>query len=253
MTKKRTLTLVLALVAVMIIGVGIAAAQGPRNGQRGQGNAGAFGQNLRIQQQLHDPALLNDPLYQQQWLQQQEQQQLMDGTGAGSMNARRGQGRGAQGTWGGQMLNGSALHIDYDTMPAFEGDLPADVQTALLAGLTDELHAYAVYDAILAEFGTVAPFSAIINSEASHAAALQSALDYYGVDTSGVAPATEALDVTSVAEACQIAADAEIANFELYDSWIDSVSEYPDLVQIFTNLRNASEFNHLPAFEACAG
>ena len=243
MTKKRTFTLALALVAVMVIGVGIAAAQGPRSGQRGRGNTGANGQNLQQQQQqIHDPALLNDPLYQQQ--------QLQDGTGTGSMNAWRGQGRGGQ---NGQMLNGSGLYIDYSTMPAFEGELPADVQTALLAGLADELHAYAAYDAILTEFGTVAPFSAIINSEASHAASLQGALDYYGVDYSGVVPAVEALDVTSVAEACQIAADAEIANFELYDSWIASVSDYPDLVQVFTNLRDASEFNHLPAFEACAG
>lgn len=247
MTKQRTLTLVLALVGVMIIGVGIAAAQGPRSGQRGQGNAGAFGQGQQAQQQLQDPALLNDPLYQQQSLQQQAQ----DGTGAGSMNAWRGQGRGAQNQ--GQMLNGSGLHIDYTAMPAFEGELPADVQTALLEGLADELHAYAVYDAILTEFGTVAPFSAIINSEASHAASLQSALDYYGVDYSTVAPAVETLDVASVAEACQIAADAEIANFELYDGWLDTVSDYPDLVQIFTNLRDASEFNHLPAFESCAG
>jgi len=28
------------------------------------------------------------------------------------------------------------------------------------------------------------------------------------------------------------------------------VKNYPSLVQVFTNLRNASLYNHLPAFEA---
>ena len=61
------------------------------------------------------------------------------------------------------------------------------------------------------------------------------------------------MNVSSLAEACAIGAEAEIANFGLYDQWIATVSDYPDLVQVFTALRNASEFSHLPAFQACAG
>ena len=30
------------------------------------------------------------------------------------------------------------------------------------------------------------------------------------------------------------------------------VQDYPDMVQVFTSLRDASEFQHLPAFENCA-
>jgi len=73
------------------------------------------------------------------------------------------------------------------------------------------------------------------------------------VDYSAVVPATPATTFGTLAEACAFAAQAEIANFALYDNWLSTVSDYPDLVQIFTNLRNASEFNHLPAFQRCAG
>ena len=86
---------------------------------------------------------------------------------------------------------------------------------------------------------------------------LESAFVYYGVELPA-APANEtlasqAVTFTSLEEACAAAAEAEIANMALYDSWLATVSDYPDLVQIFTNLRNASEFSHLPAFQSCAG
>ncbi len=32
-----------------------------------------------------------------------------------------------------------------------------------------------------------------------------------------------------------------------------TLADYPDMVQVVTSLRNASEFQHLPAFEQCAG
>jgi hypothetical protein len=219
---------------------------------------------------MQDPTQLQDPL------------QMQDPALQGSMNARRGQrggGRSTTGTanptgvygtgnaygnggaYGASGANGTGgangagvgLGSIYATMPAFEGELPADVADAVLAGLNDEYHAMAVYNAVLAQFGNTAPFNAIVRAEANHAASLESAAAYYGIDISGIVPQAEALNISSVAEACEVAANAEIANFELYDSWLDTVSDYPDLVQIFTNLRDASEFNHLPAFQACAG
>jgi hypothetical protein len=235
MNKKRTLIVsaAAALAAVMIIGVGVAAAQGPRgnnsarNAARDAANNPAVGQSLQTSQQLH--------------VVPQE-----DGTLAANMMSQR------RGPSGQQQMGGYFGSI-YELMPAFEGELPADVADALLEGLADELHAEAVYAAVIAQFGDVAPFSAIIQSEVNHAASLQSALDYYGVDYAGITAEVEALSIETLADACTIAADAEIANFELYDSWLATVSDYPDLVQIFTNLRNASEFSHLPAFQTCAG
>ena len=69
-------------------------------------------------------------------------------------------------------------------------------------------------------------------------------------------PAAVAVDAPSFAtvqEACAAGAAAEIANLNLYDQWMLTVQDYPDMVQVFTALRDASEFSHLPAFENCAG
>ncbi|MBN1963673.1 MAG: hypothetical protein JW910_03435 [Anaerolineae bacterium] len=133
------------------------------------------------------------------------------------------------------------------------GVLDAEAIAALEAGLQDEYNAYNTYQAVIDQFGPVAPFVRIQQAEASHIAALEAAFARYGL----AVPTPEPLAVTpvfaSLADACTAGAAAEIANFALYDQWLASVQDYPDLVQVFTALRNASEFNHLPAFEACAG
>ena len=53
-------------------------------------------------------------------------------------------------------------------------------------------------------------------------------------------------------EACQIGVDAEIANAALYQNeLLPVVADYEDITAVFTNLMNASEQKHLPAFERC--
>ena len=52
--------------------------------------------------------------------------------------------------------------------------------------------------------------------------------------------------------ACQTGVDAEIANADLYKNiLLPIVTNYPDITAVFTNLMNASEEKHLPAFEKC--
>lgn len=65
--------------------------------------------------------------------------------------------------------------------------------------------------------------------------------------------ATETPVFASVQEACAAGAAAEIANLDLYDQWMATVQDYPDIVQVFAALRDASAYSHLPAFENCAG
>ncbi|MCB9450520.1 MAG: hypothetical protein H6672_03725 [Anaerolineaceae bacterium] len=149
---------------------------------------------------------------------------------------------------------GSVSSIPGVGLPAaVPGDLPDDVIAAMTAGILDEYHAYAVYQAVIDQFGPVAPFVNIQASEAQHIASWEVLFNRYGV----AIPEAPALDPVpqfdSLAAACQIAADAEIANFDLYDGNLDVLSAYPDMVQVVTSLRNASEYNHLPAFQACAG
>ncbi len=53
-------------------------------------------------------------------------------------------------------------------------------------------------------------------------------------------------------EAAQAGIDEEKRNIAMYDELLAVVSDYPDLVQVFTNLQAASADCHLPAFEAAA-
>ena len=121
----------------------------------------------------------------------------------------------------------------------------------MTAGWLDEQHAYATYEAIIDQFGNVAPFVNIQRSEAQHIAAWELMFDRYGVELPAV-PEFDTPEFSTLSDACQTAADAEIANFELYDTMLVTLGDYPDMVQVVTSLRNASEFSHLPAFQRCA-
>ena len=137
--------------------------------------------------------------------------------------------------------------------PANPDGLSEEAIAALMAGLQDEYHAYAVYQAVIDQFGPVLPFTRIQAAEAQHIASLEALFDRYSLPVPAPLPVEGLPVLTSVADACALGAQAEVANLELYDSWMAQSSDYPDLVQVFTALRDASEFNHLPAFEQCAG
>jgi len=53
-------------------------------------------------------------------------------------------------------------------------------------------------------------------------------------------------------EACAAGVSAEIDNAKIYDWFLTFVKEQ-DIVDTFKRLRNASQDNHLPAFQRCAG
>lgn len=130
--------------------------------------------------------------------------------------------------------------------------LPDTVKNALDEAITDEYKALATYEAVIAKLGSVRPFSMIKGAEEQHIASLKALYDKYGLQP----PVNVWLNKVSVPstlqESCQAGVDAEIANATLYkDSLLPSVSTYEDIVQVFTNLMNASEQKHLKAFERC--
>jgi hypothetical protein len=125
----------------------------------------------------------------------------------------------------------------------------ADVQALQLA-LDDEYHALAVYQSVIADFGEVEPFFEIAQSEQRHIDALLKQFDKHGLAVPenpwlGNIPGFE-----SVQAACQAGVEAEIANVALYDQ-LFSMTDDPSLVQVFTNLSNASQESHLPEFQSC--
>ena len=143
---------------------------------------------------------------------------------------------------GGLMLNLPSASVD---------ELPDDVIDLMIDGWMDEQHAYAVYGTVIDQFGALRPFTNIQNSEAQHVAAWETLFARYGIEVPDV-PTFELPSFASVSEACAVAADAEIANFDLYDSMVAAFEPYPDLLYVAQALRDASEFSHFPAFENCA-
>ncbi|MCB1489785.1 MAG: DUF2202 domain-containing protein [Bauldia sp.] len=134
--------------------------------------------------------------------------------------------------------------------------MPQPVQTAIDEALDDEFRAEAFYAAVIAAHGDIRPFVNIIEAEKRHAAMLDAVLTTYGL----AAPANPYLDGTkpaleapaTIAEACKAGVAAEIANRDLYDdNLIPAAAGYPDVIAVFEALRDASQNNHLPAFQRC--
>jgi len=133
-----------------------------------------------------------------------------------------------------------------------DGPVPDEVVALITAGIEDEWHAYAVYAAVIEQFGAVRPFTNIQRAEAQHAAAWATIFERYDLPL----PEQPVYDIpafASLADACAAAADAEIANMDLYDEMLTTLADYPDMLQVATALRAASADKHLPAFERCAG
>lgn len=129
--------------------------------------------------------------------------------------------------------------------------LSEEVTTSLKKALDDEYKAQATYDTVISKFGNVRPFIMIVRAEEQHIAALKSLFDKYGISI----PENPYVNVSipeTVKQACQTGVDAEIENVRLYrEDLLPTVSGYQDITAVFTNLMNASETKHLPAFERC--
>ncbi|WP_456410936.1 ferritin-like domain-containing protein [Oceanithermus sp.] len=133
--------------------------------------------------------------------------------------------------------------------------LTEEAKTALYYALTGpegEYAAYAMYSAVIEKYGAVEPYVSIQQAEAKHIAALQRQLDAYGIAYPenpylGKVPAPESLE-----DAAKAWAEGEVNNVAMYDELMPLVADYPNLVQVFTNLRAASENMHLPAFQLAA-
>lgn len=121
-----------------------------------------------------------------------------------------------------------------------------------LMGPDGEYAALASYQAVLDEFGQVEPYATIKAAEARHAEALVRQLNRMGVDTPAENPYLGLIaapaDLQTAAEAWAV---GEIANVELYDELIAQAT-HERLIEVFENLRRASDESHLPAFEAAA-
>lgn len=171
--------------------------------------------------------------------------------GNGQQGAGNQYGNGQQGA---AFQNGAQVGNQYNFRylpPQSADELPQNIVDLMIAGWTDEQHAYAVYGAVIDQIGAVRPFTNIQAGEAQHISAWKTLFDRYGITLPAV-PSFDLPTVTTLSEACAVGADAETANAGLYDRMLAAFEDYPDLLWVAQSLSDASEFNHLPAFEQCA-
>lgn len=129
--------------------------------------------------------------------------------------------------------------------------LPEDVIAAIELGLSDEYLAYAVYSAIIEQFGEIIPFSNIQQAESTHIWVWEKLFDKYGL-TLPDSPTVDVPTFDTVADACAYALEVELENIGLYEDILAIVADYQNLTQLVTALQSASFNHHIPALEACA-
>jgi len=123
-------------------------------------------------------------------------------------------------------------------------------EEALREAIMEEYGALNTYREVIDQFGSIVPFSRVVNAEQQHVNALVRLAERYGVDVPVNSGLTEPLAIDTVAEACAIGISAEIADADLYTELMRDVT-HSDIWQVFTNLQSASLNQHLPAFEQC--
>jgi hypothetical protein len=123
--------------------------------------------------------------------------------------------------------------------------------TALNNALTQERYALATYKNVVAKLGAYAPFTNIINSETQHVATVTALMTAHGVSVPVSTTTGAAAPATRVA-ACQLGVTTETTIIAMYQNGITLAKDFPDVVRAFSNLLDASQYGHLPAFLRCS-
>lgn len=140
----------------------------------------------------------------------------------------------------------------FEDMDYPAGELSEEIEKALKLAIEDEYKARTTYEKVIEKFGDIKPFIMIVRAEESHISSLKAVYDKYGVGIPENEWSNKISAPDTLQEACAIGVAAEIENARLYsEELLPTVKEYPDIEGVFTNLMNASQQKHLPAFERC--
>lgn len=131
-----------------------------------------------------------------------------------------------------------------------ETSLDSKTQQAMIDSINDEYYARDFYNAVMEKFGLVRPFSNIVHSENNHVNLWVNIFAKYGIAVPIDNFAGNVKVPDTLQAACKMGVEAEIANVQMYDQFLNFVTE-PDLKAAFTQLRQVSQERHLPAFKRC--
>ncbi len=134
-----------------------------------------------------------------------------------------------------------------------QSGLSPEAISALDEAINDEYRAHATYVAVIEKFGEVAPFTSIKNAEEQHISSLKELYVKYNVPIPNDTWLGNVTAPDTIQDACRLGVQAEIDNAKLYrEKLLPMVEDYPDITFVFERLMNASQYNHLPAFESCS-
>lgn len=126
-------------------------------------------------------------------------------------------------------------------------DQDLTLEEMLTYSIQDEYIAQAEYAEIISVYGSVKPFTNIINAEGQHIAALEPLFADNGFTVPVNDAASRLVLPASLQESYQVGVTAEINNIAMYDRFL--AEDLPDDVRaVFESLREAS-VNHLNAFQ----
>jgi hypothetical protein len=129
---------------------------------------------------------------------------------------------------------------------------PEGLEAVLVEALQEEHLAEMTYRRVLSDFGDVAPFSVIAESEARHVEAILGLFarrEWKAPDSAWTLDNVAAFE--TLAAACAGGVAVEIEDAELYERLLAWDDLPQDAVNVFTNLQAVSLNNHLPAFRRC--
>jgi hypothetical protein len=129
-------------------------------------------------------------------------------------------------------------------------DANPDLATMLTYAIQDERLARAEYEAVLGTFGSLRPFSSIVQAEVTHIGYLEELFAAYRIALPSDATPTLAVP-RDVAAALEAGRQAEVDNIAMYDRFL--ADPLPtDVRLVFERLKAASQ-NHLRAFTSSRG
>lgn len=158
-----------------------------------------------------------------------------------------------------KMLSGAAVLLLIITVlipSAFAEDYGAEgaadmevfsLEEMLNYALEDEYLARGEYELIINEYGSQRPFSNIIKAEEYHISLLKPLFEKYGFELTEDKSEEYIVLPESIEASFQTGIDAEIANIEMYERFLEK--DIPeDIRTVFEVLKRGSE-NHLKAFK----
>jgi hypothetical protein len=135
---------------------------------------------------------------------------------------------------------------------SYKGELRKDEIDGLLLALNDEYLATATYQQVNKDLRDPRPFINIVQAEIRHADLLKGLLTKYDVSIPENPWPGNVTKFSDLDDACKAGVQAEILNRDLYTR-LFKTTERKDILDVYRYLQRASEENHLPAFERCAG